>query len=95
MILFEESGESEVKAVDEAKSSGRPAAPQKKRISVSKPASRIRKALRILGPGLITGAADDDPSGIATCSSVGAQFGYAMLWTMPFIYPLYGGHSGD
>ncbi|HYZ75086.1 MAG TPA: divalent metal cation transporter [Chthoniobacterales bacterium] len=43
--------------------------------------------LKILGPGLITGAADDDPSGIATYSSVGAQFGYAMLWTMPFIYP--------
>jgi NRAMP (natural resistance-associated macrophage protein)-like metal ion transporter len=41
----------------------------------------------VLGPGLITGAADDDPSGIATYSSVGAQFGYAMLWTMPFIYP--------
>ena len=36
---------------------------------------------------MITGAADDDPSGIATYSSVGAQFGYAMLWTMPFIYP--------
>ncbi|MBV9873088.1 MAG: Nramp family divalent metal transporter [Verrucomicrobia bacterium] len=42
---------------------------------------------KLLGPGLITGAADDDPSGIATYSSVGAQFGYAMLWTMPFIYP--------
>ncbi|HYZ71468.1 MAG TPA: divalent metal cation transporter [Chthoniobacterales bacterium] len=36
---------------------------------------------------MITGAADDDPSGIATYSSVGAQFGYGMLWTMPFIYP--------
>jgi PAS domain-containing protein len=33
------------------------------------------------------GSADDDPSGIATYSSVGAQFGYAMLWTMPLIYP--------
>lgn len=49
--------------------------------------SRTLKLLRVLGPGLITGAADDDPSGIATYSSVGAQFGYAMLWTMPFIYP--------
>jgi NRAMP (natural resistance-associated macrophage protein)-like metal ion transporter len=88
VILFEESGESEVKPADEAKSSGRPKAPQKKRTSLSKSASRIKKALRILGPGLITGAADDDPSGIATYSSVGAQFGYAMLWTMPFIYPL-------
>jgi NRAMP (natural resistance-associated macrophage protein)-like metal ion transporter len=41
-----------------------------------------------LGPGLITGASDDDPSGIGTYSQVGAQFGYAMLWTMVFSYPL-------
>jgi Mn2+/Fe2+ NRAMP family transporter len=41
-----------------------------------------------LGPGLITGAADDDPSGIATYSQVGAQFGFAMLWTMLFSFPL-------
>jgi NRAMP (natural resistance-associated macrophage protein)-like metal ion transporter len=40
------------------------------------------------GPGLITGAADDDPSGIATYSQVGAQFGYAIGWTMLFSYPL-------
>lgn len=44
--------------------------------------------LRRLGPGLITGAADDDPSGIATYSQVGAQFGTAMLWTMLFSFPL-------
>ena len=41
-----------------------------------------------LGPGLITGAADDDPSGIATYSQAGAQFGYAMCWTMLLTYPL-------
>ncbi|MEO7252879.1 MAG: divalent metal cation transporter [Casimicrobium sp.] len=41
-----------------------------------------------LGPGLITGAADDDPSGIATYSQAGAQFGFSMLWTMIFTYPL-------
>jgi len=41
-----------------------------------------------LGPGLITGAADDDPSGIATYSQVGAEFGFAMLWTMLFSFPL-------
>src|ERR1700737_3873161 len=52
-----------------------------------KPTSWVRKALKIFGSGLVTGAADDDPSGIATYSSVGAQFGYAMLWTMFFIYP--------
>ena len=41
-----------------------------------------------LGPGLITGASDDDPSGIVTYSKAGAQFGYGMLWTMLFSYPL-------
>jgi NRAMP (natural resistance-associated macrophage protein)-like metal ion transporter len=45
-------------------------------------------AVRQLGPGLITGAADDDPSGIATYSQAGAQFGFNMLWTMVFTYPL-------
>lgn len=41
-----------------------------------------------LGPGLITGAADDDPSGIATYSQAGAQFGFSLLWTMVLTYPL-------
>src|ERR1700749_2925879 len=41
-----------------------------------------------LGPGLVTGASDDDPSGIATYSQVGAQFGYTLLWTMLLSYPL-------
>jgi NRAMP (natural resistance-associated macrophage protein)-like metal ion transporter len=41
-----------------------------------------------LGPGLITGAADDDPSGIAAYSQGGAQFGYSLLWTLFFTYPL-------
>ena len=45
-------------------------------------------AVKHLGPGLITGAADDDPSGIATYSQAGAQFGFNMLWTMVFTYPL-------
>jgi NRAMP (natural resistance-associated macrophage protein)-like metal ion transporter len=44
--------------------------------------------LRKLGPGLITGAADDDPSGIATYSQVGVQFGLSMLWTVLFSFPL-------
>lgn len=43
---------------------------------------------RKLGPGLITGAADDDPSGIATYSQTGAQFGVNMLWTVVLTYPL-------
>lgn len=41
-----------------------------------------------LGPGLVTGAADDDPSGIATYSQAGASFGYGLLWTMVLTYPL-------
>jgi NRAMP (natural resistance-associated macrophage protein)-like metal ion transporter len=46
------------------------------------------KLLAIMGPGLITGASDDDPSGIATYSQVGAQFGYGLGWTLVFSYPL-------
>jgi len=46
------------------------------------------KLLEVMGPGLITGASDDDPSGIATYSQAGAQFGYAIGWTMLFSYPL-------
>jgi len=47
-----------------------------------------RHPLSHVGPGLITGVADDDPSGIATYSQAGAQFGLNMLWTMPLAYPL-------
>jgi NRAMP (natural resistance-associated macrophage protein)-like metal ion transporter len=46
------------------------------------------KLLQIMGPGLITGASDDDPSGIATYSQVGAQFGYGLAWTLLLSYPL-------
>lgn len=49
---------------------------------------RFRFNVRRLGPGLITGAADDDPSGIATYSQAGAQFGFTMLWTVVFTLPL-------
>src|SRR6266487_4704756 len=47
----------------------------------------LKKILSILGPGVITGAADDDPSGIATYSQTGAQFGYGQLWTALFMLP--------
>jgi NRAMP (natural resistance-associated macrophage protein)-like metal ion transporter len=60
-------------------------------VTKSQPAAErhgIHKYLAILGPGLVTGAADDDPSGIATYSQVGAQFGYQMGWTMVLAYPL-------
>lgn len=49
---------------------------------------RFNRFLRILGPGLVTGAADDDPSGIATYSQAGAGFGYSLLWAFPLMYPL-------
>lgn len=49
---------------------------------------KIGRFLSILGPGIVTGAADDDPSGIATYSQAGAQFGFQMPWTMLFTYPL-------
>lgn len=48
----------------------------------------LSERMRQLGPGLITGAADDDPSGIATYSQAGAQFGYSLLWTTVFTFPL-------
>ena len=47
-----------------------------------------RSPLEVLGPGLVTGAADDDPSGVGTYSQVGAQFGYSMAWTMIYGFPL-------
>src|SRR5712672_965082 len=47
-----------------------------------------RMVLRLLGPGLVTGAADDDPSGIATYSQAGAQFGFQLGWTLLLTYPL-------
>src|SRR6266436_9093620 len=49
------------------------------RAKAKKPKNMV---LRLLGPGLVTGAADDDPSGIATYSQAGAQFGYGLLWTV-------------
>ena len=53
-----------------------------------RPPTRIERFFRDLGPGLITGAADDDPSGISTYSVAGAAFGYAGLWTALFSFPL-------
>jgi NRAMP (natural resistance-associated macrophage protein)-like metal ion transporter len=50
--------------------------------------SKVKRFLKILGPGLITGASDDDPSGIATYSQAGAQFGLATLWTALITFPL-------
>lgn len=52
-----------------------------------KPKRKVWKFLSLLGPGLTTGAADDDPSGIATYSQTGAQFGYGQLWTALYMLP--------
>ena len=49
---------------------------------------RFSRFLRVLGPGVVTGAADDDPSGIATYSQAGAGFGFGFLWVFPVMYPL-------
>ena len=56
--------------------------------SVVQAPRRVREFFANLGPGLITGAADDDPSGISTYSVTGAAFGYAPLWTAIFSFPL-------
>jgi NRAMP (natural resistance-associated macrophage protein)-like metal ion transporter len=52
-------------------------------VGVSKP-----RLWKVLGPGVVTGAADDDPSGIATYSQAGAQFGFRLAWTLVLTYPL-------
>ncbi len=49
---------------------------------------KVIRSVEELGPGVVTGAADDDPSGIATYSQAGAQFGYGLLWTLLITYPL-------
>lgn len=53
-----------------------------------RPGGTVLRVLRAMGPGLITGAADDDPSGIATYSQTGAQFGFGQLWTALYQLPL-------
>ena len=49
---------------------------------------KVNRFVRVLGPGVVTGAADDDPSGIATYSQSGAAYGYGMLWMFPIMLPL-------
>lgn len=53
--------------------------------------AKIKKFFKTLGPGIITGASDDDPSGIATYSQAGARFGFATLWTTVLAFPLMAG----
>lgn len=49
---------------------------------------KFGRFVRVLGPGVVTGAADDDPSGIATYSQAGAMYGYSLLWLFPIMFPL-------
>ena len=65
----------------------RPVTSRRPRPSPPRP-FRIRDAVKALGPGLITGASDDDPSGIGTYSQAGAQLGYGIGWTMLLTFPL-------
>src|SRR5919198_220337 len=67
--------------IEESKAEG----PAKTKRSSS---SQLKSIFEIFGPGVITGASDDDPSGIATYSQVGAQFGFGILWMVLFLYPL-------
>lgn len=59
-----------------------------KKVAKSVPAQKSKEYWRILGPGLTTGASDDDPSGIATYSQAGAQYGFQLLWLAGFTFPL-------
>src|SRR6266446_16173 len=60
----------------------------KKRAKPEHPLKRVWRFFINLGPGVITGAADDDPSGISTYSVTGAAYGYISLWTALFSFPL-------
>src|ERR1700754_2388203 len=61
---------------------------------IKKRPSRLKKYLSTLGPGLITGASDDDPSGVVTYTQAGAQFGLATLWTALLTFPLMAAMQG-
>jgi Mn2+/Fe2+ NRAMP family transporter len=56
-------------------------------IKPNKILTKLKRFIKIAGPGLITGASDDDPSGIATYSQAGAQFGLSTWWTALITYP--------
>src|SRR6476659_1329845 len=70
-----------------AKNHKKPGAKRVSKVHLRQP-SRLGLLLKSLGPGLITGASDDDPSGIGTYSQAGAQLGYGIGWTMLLTFPL-------
>jgi len=55
---------------------------------VAREKNPLKRLFLVLGPGLITGASDDDPSGIGTYTQAGASLGFATLWTAPFTLPM-------
>src|SRR5512141_2116197 len=61
---------------------------EEEKLNSSGPWGKLKVYLNALGPGLITGASDDDPAGIGTYSQTGAQFGYTQLWMAIFTFPL-------
>ena len=76
------------------KGSGKPVSKEEKaekKLQRSSPLGKLVLHLKMLGPGLITGASDDDPSGIGTYSQTGALFGFSQLWTALFTFPLMAG----
>lgn len=70
------------------KKNGREAQREKNILHAKKQYGRFGRFVRVLGPGVVTGAADDDPSGIATYSQAGAIYGYGLLWLFPIMFPL-------
>jgi NRAMP (natural resistance-associated macrophage protein)-like metal ion transporter len=62
--------------------------PNPKVAELRRESNPVRRFLHVLGPGFITGASDDDPSGIATYASSGAAFGFGLLWTAPATFPM-------
>ena len=81
---------------DQAKEAAAPVIPHKEpaagtatlEAAIEHEPNPIKRFLKILGPGLVTGASDDDPSGIGTYVSAGASLGFATLWMALFIFPL-------
>jgi NRAMP (natural resistance-associated macrophage protein)-like metal ion transporter len=71
---------------DPSKHRSKPANPRVRELSRER--NPLKRFLRILGPGFVTGASDDDPSGIATYANAGAAFGYGLLWTALVTFPL-------
>lgn len=86
MTHIDESG-SGLAGVDEPRvNSARPTDPMIR--EMRQEPNPLKRFLKILGPGLVTGASDDDPSGIGTYAQAGASYGFATLWTTVLMLPM-------